>query len=174
MKDEYDFSNAERGKFYRPGAQLIPPVHLDPEVLSYLAARAEARGMSLNDLVNELLRKDIELIEAASVLTHSFDTPETASSSARLPRAFFSRMILALAVHLKGFGLALRWASQISMAASRSATLLNTPRRIVWRVISANSRSTRLIQDDDVGVKCSLKRGCLASQACTSLVLWVL
>ena len=38
--------------------------------------------------------------------------------------------------------------------------------------ISANSRSTRLIQDDDVGVKCSLKRGCLASQACTSLVLW--
>src|SRR6202521_5481920 len=55
-------------------------------------------------------------------------------------------MILALAVHLKGFGLALRWASQISMAASRSAALLNTPRRIVWRVISANSRSTRLIR----------------------------
>jgi hypothetical protein len=65
MKDEFDFSNAERGKFYRPGAQLIPPVHLDPEILSYLAARAEARGTSLNNLVNELLRKDIELIEAA-------------------------------------------------------------------------------------------------------------
>ena len=28
-----------------------------------------------------------------------------------------------------------------------------------------------LIQDEEVGVKCSLKRGCLASQACTSLVL---
>jgi hypothetical protein len=65
MKDEYDFSHSERGKFYRPGAQLIPPVHLDPEVLSYLTARAEARGTSLNDLVNELLRKDIELIETA-------------------------------------------------------------------------------------------------------------
>ena len=65
MKDEYNFSDAERGKFYRRGAQLIPPVHLDPEVLSYLAARAEARGTSLNDLVNELLRKDIELIEVA-------------------------------------------------------------------------------------------------------------
>jgi hypothetical protein len=64
MKDEYDFSHAERGKFYRHGAQLIPPVHLDPDILSYLAARAEARGTSLNDLVNELLRKDIELIEA--------------------------------------------------------------------------------------------------------------
>lgn len=65
MKDEYDFSNAERGKFYRRDAQLIPPVHLDPEVLSYLAARAEARGTSLSTLVNDLLRKDIELIEAA-------------------------------------------------------------------------------------------------------------
>jgi uncharacterized DUF497 family protein len=47
---------------YREGTE---PLHLDPEVLSYLAARAEARGTSLNDLVNELLRKDIELIEAA-------------------------------------------------------------------------------------------------------------
>ena len=65
MKDEYDFSNAERGKFYRRDAQLIPPVHLDPEVLSYLTARAEARGTSLSTLVNDLLRKDIELIEAA-------------------------------------------------------------------------------------------------------------
>jgi hypothetical protein len=53
------------GKFYRPDARLIPPVHLDPEVLGYLAARAEARGTSLNDLVNVLLRKAIELIEAA-------------------------------------------------------------------------------------------------------------
>jgi predicted HicB family RNase H-like nuclease len=65
MKDEYDFSKAERGKFFRRDAQLIPPLHLDPEVLSYLAERAEARGTSLNELVNALLRKDIELIEAA-------------------------------------------------------------------------------------------------------------
>ena len=48
-----------------PARKLIPPVHLDPEVLSYLAARAEARGTSLSTLVNDLLRKDIELIEAA-------------------------------------------------------------------------------------------------------------
>jgi hypothetical protein len=65
MKDEYDFSKAERGRFFRPNAQLMPPVHLDPEVLSYLAERAEARGTSLNKLINELLKKDIELIEAA-------------------------------------------------------------------------------------------------------------
>ena len=64
MKDEYDFFNAERGKFYRRDAQLILPVHLGPEILSYLAARTEARGTSLSTLVNDLLRKDIELIEA--------------------------------------------------------------------------------------------------------------
>lgn len=63
MKEEYDFSGATRGKFFRPGAQLIPPVHLEPDVLDYLAARAKARGTSLSILVNELLKKDIELIE---------------------------------------------------------------------------------------------------------------
>ena len=65
MKEEYDFSKAERGKFYRPGATLVHPVHLDPEVLAFLTARAQARGISLSDLVNALLKKDIELIEAA-------------------------------------------------------------------------------------------------------------
>jgi hypothetical protein len=65
MKDEYDFSKAERGRFHRPDAVLVPPVHLDPEVLAFLSARAAARGVSLSELVNALLRKDIELIEAA-------------------------------------------------------------------------------------------------------------
>ena len=65
MKDEYDFSKAERGRFYRKDAVLVPPVHLDPDVLAFLTSRAQARGISLNDLVNELLKKDIELIEAA-------------------------------------------------------------------------------------------------------------
>jgi hypothetical protein len=65
MKDEYDFSNAERGKFYRPNVRLIPPVRLDPEVLDFLATRAKQRGTTVNQLVNQLLKKDIELIQAA-------------------------------------------------------------------------------------------------------------
>ncbi len=65
MKDEYDFSKAERGRFFRQDAILAPPVHLEPEVLAFLSARAEARGMPLNELINALLKKDIELIEAA-------------------------------------------------------------------------------------------------------------
>jgi len=65
MKDEYDFSKAERRKFHRPNAELAPPVHLDSEVLAFLAARAQAHGVSLSELVNALLKKDIEMMEAA-------------------------------------------------------------------------------------------------------------
>ena len=63
MKDEVDFSAAKRVKFSRPDAQLVPPIHLAPDVLAYLAERARARGVSLSGLVNELLKKDIALIE---------------------------------------------------------------------------------------------------------------
>jgi hypothetical protein len=60
MKKEYDFAKAERGKFYRPGARLIPPIHLESDVLASLTARAEAEGTSLNNLVNGLLKKEME------------------------------------------------------------------------------------------------------------------
>lgn len=66
MKEEYDFTGATRGRFYRPDADLVPPVHLEPEVLADLTARAKARGVSLSALVNALLKKDIELIQAAT------------------------------------------------------------------------------------------------------------
>ena len=65
MKDEYDISNAQQGKFYNPDLRLIPPVRLDPQVLDFLVKRAEAKGTTLNELLNALLKKDIELIEAA-------------------------------------------------------------------------------------------------------------
>lgn len=63
MRDEYDFSNAERGKFYRKGAELHLPVYLDTQVQTTLAALANAKGMELSVLVNDLLKKDIELIQ---------------------------------------------------------------------------------------------------------------
>ena len=31
MKDEYDFSKAERGRFFRPDAVLVPPEHQKEE-----------------------------------------------------------------------------------------------------------------------------------------------
>jgi hypothetical protein len=43
---------------------LIPPVRLELQVLDFLATRAQAKGTTLNALLNTLLKKDIELIEA--------------------------------------------------------------------------------------------------------------
>ena len=63
MKDEYDFSNAERGRFYRSDAQLNIPVYLDKDVESWFAEKAKIKGVNLQSLINELLRKDISLIQ---------------------------------------------------------------------------------------------------------------
>jgi hypothetical protein len=65
MKSKYDFSKAERGKFFRKGASLELPVYLEAGVRDYLAERAKAKGVDVNELVNDLLKRDIELIEAA-------------------------------------------------------------------------------------------------------------
>ncbi|MCG3145440.1 MAG: hypothetical protein HONDAALG_03047 [Gammaproteobacteria bacterium] len=63
MKDRYDFSQGERGKFYKPDAVFRLPVYLDETVEGYLAKKAQAKGIELSDLVNDLLRKEIEIIE---------------------------------------------------------------------------------------------------------------
>lgn len=65
MRSEYDFSNGERGKFFRKDAEVHLPVYLEDEVLAYLQERARAKGVELNELVNALLKQDIALIEAA-------------------------------------------------------------------------------------------------------------
>jgi hypothetical protein len=65
MKSEYDFKNAQRGKFFREDASLELPVYLEAGVRAYLAERAKAKGVPVSDLVNDLLKRDIELIEAA-------------------------------------------------------------------------------------------------------------
>ncbi|MBJ6609186.1 MAG: hypothetical protein JG718_02415 [Candidatus Thiothrix moscowensis] len=66
MKEEYDFSKAERGKFYRPNATLNLPVYLDEDVREYFSIRAKAKGIDVQKLINELLRKDMALIQEVS------------------------------------------------------------------------------------------------------------
>jgi hypothetical protein len=63
MRDEYDFSKGERGKFYNSNVTINLPVYLDAEVLDYFSAKAKAKGVELNRMVNDLLKKDIALIE---------------------------------------------------------------------------------------------------------------
>ena len=56
---EIDFSGGMRGKFHRPNARLNLPVYLDAEVQAYLATLAARKGVTLSDIVNDLLKKDI-------------------------------------------------------------------------------------------------------------------
>ena len=63
MPAEIDFSGGVRGKFYHAGARLNVPVYLDAEVQAYLAAIAERKGIEVSDLVNDLLKKEIDIIE---------------------------------------------------------------------------------------------------------------
>jgi cytidylate kinase len=63
MRGEYDFSKAIRGKFYRKGAELRLPIYLDPKLQSKLERIARRKGKDVTEMVNQLLRKDIEFIE---------------------------------------------------------------------------------------------------------------
>lgn len=65
MPAEIDFSKGQRGQFFRPGTTLKLPVYLDAPVQARLAALAEARGVELSTFINELLKKDLELIDGA-------------------------------------------------------------------------------------------------------------
>ncbi|MEA2601025.1 MAG: hypothetical protein QOF89_2017 [Acidobacteriota bacterium] len=64
MKREYDFSQGERGKFYQPDAKLNIPIYLDKEILAYLSEKARSKGVEVGQLINEILRRDIDLFEA--------------------------------------------------------------------------------------------------------------
>jgi hypothetical protein len=63
MKKEYDFSGGERGKFYYADAELDLPVYLDPEVAAFLRKVAAKKGVDVNTIVNDWIRKNIALIE---------------------------------------------------------------------------------------------------------------
>lgn len=63
MKEEYDFTNAEQGKFYRPLEELEIPIYLDREVREFFFKNIKGRdsSFSLNKIVNSLIKQDIEI-----------------------------------------------------------------------------------------------------------------
>lgn len=68
LPGEIDFSQAVRGKFHSPGMTLNLPIYLDDEVEAQLAQLAQGQGIALADLVNALLRQDLERIQTATRL----------------------------------------------------------------------------------------------------------
>jgi hypothetical protein len=64
MKREYDFSKGVRGKFYWPNAELRLPIYLNADVQAYLAERTAQKGIPLGEMVNTMLKQEIQIIES--------------------------------------------------------------------------------------------------------------
>ena len=64
MKPEYDFSKGERSKFFEPNAESRLPIYLDADVQLYLAERAADKCVPLGEMVNGLLKREIQIIES--------------------------------------------------------------------------------------------------------------
>jgi hypothetical protein len=57
-------SKGERGKFCRPNAGLRVPIYLNADVQAYLAGRAAQKGVPLSEMVNTLLKHELQMIES--------------------------------------------------------------------------------------------------------------
>jgi len=64
MPAEIDFTGAMRGKFHRPNLKLNLPIYLDAEVQTYLSLIASRKGVQLSELANDMLKREIAIIEA--------------------------------------------------------------------------------------------------------------
>jgi hypothetical protein len=63
MKSEYDFSQAEQGRFYVPADAIQLPIFLDQDVQASLIELVGHQGkVAVQTLVNQILRKDIEML----------------------------------------------------------------------------------------------------------------
>lgn len=64
MKDNYDFSKGEQGKFYRPDVVLKIPIYLDDDLLTFIEEYAREKKSDLQTAVNEILRHNVEMLQA--------------------------------------------------------------------------------------------------------------
>ena len=64
MKPENDFSKSERARFFKANAELRLSIYLDADVELYLTERAADKGVPLSEMVNGLLKREIQIIES--------------------------------------------------------------------------------------------------------------
>ena len=63
MKNEYDFSSGERGRFYKPNAELNLPVYLNADVLAFVNDIAKRKKSDISGVVNQLIHSDMKIAE---------------------------------------------------------------------------------------------------------------
>ncbi len=66
MKDEYDFSKGERGKFFRKNIKINLPIYLEPDTREFVEKIALKKGLEIETVVNKLIKKNIQLVKAIS------------------------------------------------------------------------------------------------------------
>ena len=59
MKKEYDFSKAEKGKFYVPIEKIKIPIYLDKKVQSHYLKLTHGKKIDLQTLINQALKKQM-------------------------------------------------------------------------------------------------------------------
>lgn len=64
MKKEYDFSNAQQGKFYREGSEFEIPVYLEKELAVFFNKIAKEKKTNISKLVNKILLKELEIYQS--------------------------------------------------------------------------------------------------------------
>lgn len=63
VKNENNFSNAERGKFYKENVTRNLPVYLNRENLKFFRKIAKECKSDLNTIVNIILKENIKLVQ---------------------------------------------------------------------------------------------------------------
>lgn len=63
MKKEYDFSKGVKGRFHNLDGEFNLPIYLDREVADFVEKLSVKRKVDRSQIVNQLLRKDMEMIE---------------------------------------------------------------------------------------------------------------
>ncbi|MDD5211087.1 MAG: hypothetical protein PHV62_01620 [Sulfuricurvum sp.] len=66
IKKEYDFSKGVRSKFYMPLEEIEIPIYLEKDVARFFAEKLKGKKETLQSLINELLRKNIEIANRVS------------------------------------------------------------------------------------------------------------
>ena len=64
MKNEYDFSQGECGKFFNENVKMNLPVYLDDDTMSFVKDIAHKRKTGVSTIVNTISRSDKPLSEA--------------------------------------------------------------------------------------------------------------
>ena len=63
MKENYDFSKGEKGKFYKKDAKFNLPIYLDDDVYSFVNQVAKNKQKDLSFIVNQLIHSDMQIAE---------------------------------------------------------------------------------------------------------------